>query len=102
MFKTAYGFGLRRNELRMLDVVDLGRNPHGAEFGDYGVCYVRYGKAMKGSPPKQRSVLTVWAWSAEILEQWNTEVRTLRRVLDQTTQAALRPAPTRASTRKAQ
>ena len=28
----------------------------------YGVCYVRYGKAMKGSPPKRRSVLTVWPW----------------------------------------
>jgi integrase/recombinase XerC len=75
MLKTAYAFGLRRNELRMLDVVDLGRNPHGPQFGDYGVCYVRHGKAMKGSPPKQRSVLTVWAWTAEILEQWAAEVR---------------------------
>nr|WP_324197985.1 tyrosine-type recombinase/integrase [Nocardia abscessus] len=77
LFKTAYAFGLRRNETRMLDAVDFGRNPEGAEFGDYGVVYVRHGKAKKGSPPKRRSVLTVWGWSAEILEQWHEEVRPL-------------------------
>ena len=75
LFKTAYGFGLRRNETRMLDTADFGRNPSGAEFGEFGACYVRHGKAQKGSPPKRRSVLTVWAWSAEILEQWFTEIR---------------------------
>ncbi|GAA2970900.1 site-specific integrase [Streptomyces enissocaesilis] len=77
LFKTAYAFGLRRNETRMLDTVDFGRNPEGPEFGDYGVCYIRHGKAKKGSPPKRRSVLTVWDWSAEILQQWNEEVRPL-------------------------
>lgn len=75
LFKTAYAFGLRRNETRMLDVVDFGRNPRGPEFGEYGVLYVRHGKANKGSPPKRRSVLTVFDWSAEILQQWNEEVR---------------------------
>ncbi|NJP75044.1 tyrosine-type recombinase/integrase, partial [Streptomyces sp. C1-2] len=30
-----------------------------------------------GSPPKRRSVLTVFDWSAEILQQWNEEVRPL-------------------------
>jgi hypothetical protein len=48
LFKVAYGYGLRRNEVRMLDVADFGRNPHAAEFGDYGLCYVRHGKASKG------------------------------------------------------
>ncbi|MGK3111408.1 hypothetical protein ACPCYV_47885, partial [Streptomyces mordarskii] len=75
LFKTAYAYGLRRNETRMLDTADFGRNPEGAEFGEYGVCYVRHGKAKKGSPPKRRSVLTVWEWSAEILDQWTSEVR---------------------------
>lgn len=75
LFKTAYAFGLRRNETRMLDAVDFGRNPEGPEFGEYGVLYVRHGKAKKGSPPKRRSVLTVFDWSAEILQQWNEEVR---------------------------
>jgi len=75
MLKTAYGFGLRRNEVRMLDVADFGTNPHAAEFDEYRVCYVRHGKAMKGSPPKRRSVLTVWSWTVEILQQWVVEVR---------------------------
>jgi integrase/recombinase XerC len=59
LLKTAYAYGLRRNETRMLDVADFSRNPHGSEFGEYGVCLVRFGKAKKGSPPKRRSVLTV-------------------------------------------
>lgn len=40
-----------------LDTVDFGINPKAPEFGRYGVCY---GKAMRGSPPKRRGVLTVW------------------------------------------
>jgi site-specific recombinase XerD len=75
LFKTAYAFGLRRNETRMLDVVDFSRNPKAPEFGEYGVAYVRHGKAKKGSPPKRRSVLTVWDWSVEILQQWIEEAR---------------------------
>lgn len=51
LFKTAYAFGLRRNETRMLDVIDFGRNPQGLEFGECGVLYVRHGKAKKGSRP---------------------------------------------------
>ena len=29
LFKVAYAYGLRRNEVRMLDAADFGRNPHG-------------------------------------------------------------------------
>jgi integrase/recombinase XerC len=75
LFKVAYSFGLRRNETRMLDVADLSRNPHAGEFGEHGVLYVRHGKAKKGSPPRRRSVLTVWPWTAGILQQWICEVR---------------------------
>ena len=78
LFKVAYGFGLRRNEARMLDVADFGANPQGAGFGEYGVCYVRFGKASKGSPPKRRSVLAVWPWAAEVLQQWGEDIRPLR------------------------
>ncbi len=74
LFKVAYGYGLRRNEVRMLDVADFDRNPHAAEFGEYGVCYVRYGKASKGSPPKRRSVLTVLPWTVEVLTEWVEEL----------------------------
>ncbi|WP_425339853.1 tyrosine-type recombinase/integrase [Micromonospora parva] len=77
LLKTAYAYGLRRNETRMLDVADFGTNPYAAEFDGFGVCYVRHGKAMKGSAPKRRSVLTVWPWAVDILRQWTTEVRPL-------------------------
>jgi integrase/recombinase XerC len=77
LFKTAYAFGLRRNETRMLDAVDFARNIDGAEFGEYGLCRVRFGKAKKGSPPKQRSVMTVWNWTPDILEEWFEEIRPL-------------------------
>jgi integrase/recombinase XerC len=67
--KVAYGFGLRRTEAAMLDVADFAANPHAPEFGDYSVCQVRFGKALKGSPPKRRSVLTVWDWVPDVLAQ---------------------------------
>jgi integrase len=78
LFKVAYAFGLRRNETRMLDVADFAGNPRGPEFGGWGVCHVRFGKASKGSAPKRRSVLAVWPWSADILQQWNEDIRPLR------------------------
>ena len=31
---------------------------------------VRHGKAMRGSPAKQRTVLTVFDWAAEALADW--------------------------------
>jgi site-specific recombinase XerD len=77
LFKVAYGYGLRRTETRMLDSADFSPNPDGAEFGRFGVLYVRYGKARRGSAPKRRSVLTVWSWVAEAVEQWFAEVRPL-------------------------
>ncbi|MCC6496887.1 MAG: tyrosine-type recombinase/integrase [Propionibacteriaceae bacterium] len=77
LLKTAYAFGLRRTETRMLDVADFGPNPSAAEFGGYGVVYVRYGKAQRGSPPKRRSVLTVRPWIVPVLQQWFGEVRPL-------------------------
>ncbi|WP_222266944.1 tyrosine-type recombinase/integrase [Modestobacter marinus] len=70
LFKVAYVWGLRRNEVRHVQTVDFSRNPHAREFGRYGVLAVRYGKAMRGSPPKRRSVLTVFDWSAEVVEDW--------------------------------
>src|SRR5690606_10706550 len=77
LLKVAYAWGLRRNELRMLDTIDFGFNPKAPSFGRYGVLYVRYGKAMKGSPPKRRSVLTVpeMDWAVESLVQWIEDIR---------------------------
>ena len=75
--KVAYGFGLRRTEAAMLDVPDFAPNPHAPEFGEFGVCQVRFGKALKGSPPKRRSVLAVWEWVPEVLAQWIDQTRPL-------------------------
>ena len=72
MLKVAYAFGLRRRELLMLEAHDFGPNAKAPEFGEFGVCYVRWGKASRGSPPRRRSVLTVMPWSAEVLEEWVT------------------------------
>jgi integrase/recombinase XerC len=54
----------------MLDLEDLGTNPHATEFLDRGVLYVRWGKANKGSAPKRRSVLTIFPWSVKVLDEW--------------------------------
>lgn len=75
LFKVVYGWGLRRREAVMLDVGDFAVNPAAPELGGFGVCHVRFGKAMRGSPPKRRAVATVMPWAAEALEQYLTEVR---------------------------
>ena len=59
MIKTAYAFGLRRNELCRLDVADLRPNPHMRDWGTYGSVHVRYGKAIRGGVPRRRTVLAV-------------------------------------------
>jgi integrase/recombinase XerC len=74
MLKVAYGWGLRRHELVMLEAVDWGSNPKAAEFGPFGVCYVRWGKASHGSAPRRRSVLTVMGWAAEVIGEWVTDI----------------------------
>jgi integrase/recombinase XerC len=74
MLKVAYAWGLRRHELVMLERVDFGPNPHAPEFGAYGVCQVRHGKAANGSPPRRRGVLTVMPWSVAVIAEWAEEV----------------------------
>lgn len=69
LLKVAYAYGLRRDEPRMLDLADFGRNPTGREFSEYGTLLVRYGKAKKGSPAKRPSVLTVWHWTPCTVEE---------------------------------
>lgn len=75
LFKTIYAFGLRRREAAMLDLHDFTRNPTATEFGRFGVCNVRWGKAMKGSPPRRRAVLAVFDWTRPVIEEYVTEVR---------------------------
>ena len=74
MLKVAYAWGLRSRELLMLERADFGPNPKAPEFGPFGVCHVRFGKASKGSPPRRRGVLTVMGWSTEVIAEWVDDV----------------------------
>ncbi|MEU2042692.1 tyrosine-type recombinase/integrase [Nocardia niwae] len=77
MIKTAYAYGLRRNELCRLDLVDLRPNPHMPEWGTYGSLHVRYGKATRGSTPQRRTVMTVpeFDWVLAGMRQWVERAR---------------------------
>ena len=75
LFKVLYGWGLRRREAAMLELADLGRNPKAPEFGERGVVRVRWGKAARGGPPRRRTVLSVFPWAVEALDQYVEEVR---------------------------
>lgn len=79
LLKAVYAFGLRRQEVRGLDVVDLRRNPKVPAFGQFGAVLVRWGKSSRGGPPKRRTVLLApeMDWVVPVLEQWLTEVRPL-------------------------
>ena len=77
LFKTMYGWGLRRKECAKLDVVDFARNPQAPRFGPFGSLSVRYGKAVSGGPPRRRNVLTVFDWAVEVIEQYLGEIRPL-------------------------
>jgi integrase/recombinase XerC len=84
MLKTAYAFGLRRNELARLDVADLRPNPHVSQWGTYGSVHVRFGKAISGSLPRRRTVLAVpeLDWIVTGLAQWVEEARPLFEAAD--------------------
>jgi integrase/recombinase XerD len=73
LFKTTYAWGLRANEVRHLQSVDFSPNPKAGVFGPLGVLAVRHGKAMAGSTPKRRSVLSVFDWSTEVMSEWLAE-----------------------------
>jgi site-specific recombinase XerD len=79
LFKTAYAFGLRRNELARLDLADLRPNPHVPDWGTYGSVHVRFGKAIVGSLPRRRTVLAVpeFDWIIDGLRQWVGDARPL-------------------------
>jgi integrase/recombinase XerC len=77
LFKTMYGWGLRRREAARLDVADFTRNPAAPEFGRFGMLSVRWGKAGRGGPPRRRNVCTVFPWAADAVSQYLAEVRGL-------------------------
>lgn len=74
LFKLIYAYGLRRREIAMLDVHDFTRNPDATEFGRFGICNVRWGKATRGSQPRRRAVLTVFDWTRPVIEEYVDDV----------------------------
>jgi site-specific recombinase XerD len=75
VFKVIYAWGLRRTETARLDVADFGRNPAAPEFGRYGMLHVRYGKAVRGQPPRRRNVPTVMGWAVEAVTDYVEHIR---------------------------
>ncbi|MHB8332540.1 MAG: tyrosine-type recombinase/integrase [Candidatus Dormibacteria bacterium] len=75
LFKVIYAWGLRRKEAAMLDISDFSTNPAAPELGQFGMLAVRYGKAMRGSPPRRRQVASVMPWAVEVVAQYLEEVR---------------------------
>ncbi|MGH3629683.1 MAG: tyrosine-type recombinase/integrase [Sciscionella sp.] len=75
LFKVIYAWGLRRTETAKLDLVDFGRNPAAAEFGRFGMLHVRFGKAVRGQPPRRRNVPSVMGWAVETVADYVENVR---------------------------
>src|SRR5262249_61514245 len=75
LFKVIYGWGLRRTEAARLDLADWGRNPAAAEFGRVGTLHVRYGKAVRGQPPRRRNVASVMGWALPALAPYGGNIR---------------------------
>ncbi|GAB3436450.1 tyrosine-type recombinase/integrase [Actinophytocola sediminis] len=75
LFKVVYGWGLRRTETSKLDLADWGRNPAVPEFGRYGMLHVRYGKAVRGQPPRRRNVPSVMGWAVDAVADYVENIR---------------------------
>jgi integrase/recombinase XerC len=77
IYKVAYAYGLRRREVCRLELADFHSNPAVKQYGRYGAVHVRYGKGVKGSPPRRRIVLTVpeFDWVLDVIQQYIEEIR---------------------------
>jgi integrase/recombinase XerC len=75
LFKVIYGWGLRRTETARLDLSDWGRNSAAAEFGRFGMLHVRYGKAVRGQPPRRRNVASVMGWAVDAVADYVDNIR---------------------------
>jgi site-specific recombinase XerD len=75
LFKAKFAWGLRRGEVAMLDVCDFRPAAKLPEFRGYGQVHVRHGKSKRGGGPQRRTVLTVFDWAVEVIEQYLSEVR---------------------------
>ena len=49
--------------------------PAAPEFGRFGMLHVRYGKAMRGQPPRRRNVPSVMGWAVEAVADYVDNIR---------------------------
>lgn len=77
VLKVAYAWGLRRREVSRLELNDWGRNPRAPEFRDAGALQIRWAKALPGGSPRRRTVLTVFDWAVENVEEYLADIRPL-------------------------
>jgi integrase/recombinase XerC len=75
LFKAKFAWGLRRAEVCSLDTADFRAHPKLPDFGAFGQVHVRWGKAKRGGGPQRRTVLTVFDWAVDVVEQYLTEIR---------------------------
>lgn len=75
LFKVKFAWGLRRAEVAKLDVCDFRPAAKLPEFRGCGQVHVRYGKSKPGGAPQRRTVLTVFDWAVDVVEQYLVEVR---------------------------
>ena len=75
LFKVKFAWGLRRAEVAKLDVCDFRAAAKLPEFRGCGQVHVRYGKSKRGGAPQRRTVLTVFDWAVEVVEQYLADVR---------------------------
>jgi hypothetical protein len=61
----------------MLDISDFSTNPAAPELGRFAILSVRWGKAMRGSPPSRRNVATVMPWAEEAVQEYLADARPL-------------------------
>lgn len=62
----------------MLDAGDWHPNPQAPRFASLGSVHVRYAKALMGSPPRRRTVLSVFSWAVEAVRQYLAVPRCVR------------------------
>ncbi|WP_242834993.1 tyrosine-type recombinase/integrase [Ruminiclostridium cellobioparum] len=77
LYLIIYYYGLRANEVSMLDTTDFLHNPKRPEWDNFGGIIVRFGKASGGSPPKRRTVWTISETSVEYLRWYLENIRPL-------------------------
>src|SRR4051794_14429897 len=75
MFKVCFGWGLRRAELAMLDRTDFPGIASAAGVRRLRAVARASRQSKRGGAPQRRTVLTVFDWAVDVVEQYVTEIR---------------------------